>query len=137
MSFIKKRGKTKSIWLPVTTSQVFTKDSIVEFTSGLLAPADAGEAAIDLVGIIRKTIAATDSDYATSRLVPIEVPVEKHVEYIADFNSGLLSTDLGTEYDLADAVTVDHAATTDKCFKVIGYISATKGIVFIKFNGSY
>lgn len=131
------KGKTKNVWFPVTTSQAFTKDTFVKLTSGLIAPAAAGDDSGTTIGVIRHTIASTDSDYATARTVEVEVPVEKHVEYEIPVNSGLLSTDLGTEYDLADAGTIDHAGTTDKVAKLIKYISATRGIFWFKVNGSY
>lgn len=134
----KKRGKTKTINLPVTPSQAFVTDSLVKFTSGKLVPCIAGDAAIDVVGIIRKAIVSTDADYASDRLVPIEVPLEKHVEYELDIGTGTIAaTDLGTEYDLAGPVTVDQSATTDKVVKLVARISATKGVFLIKFNGSY
>lgn len=124
--------------MPVTPSQVFVADSLVKFTSGKLVPCIAGDAAIDVVGIIRKAIATTDSDYASDRLVPIEVPVEKHVEYEMEVGTGTIAeTDKGTEYDLAGPTTVDQTATTDKVVKLIKRMTATKGVFWIKFNGSY
>lgn len=130
-------GKVKTQSFPVTTSTAFTKDTFVKLTNGLIAPAAAGDDVGTTVGVIRQTIASTDADYATARNVEIEVPVEKHVVYEIDVNAGLLSTDLGTEYDLAGAGTIDHAATTDKVAKCVKYISATKGHFWFKVNGSY
>lgn len=138
MSFIHFAGKTKTINLPVTPSQAFTADTAVKFTSGKLVPCIAGDAAIDVVGIIRKTIASGDSDYALDRSVPIEVPAEKHVEYLCDVGTGTIAaTDQGTEYDLGAAGYVDQSATTDKVVKLLRQISTTKGVFLIKFNGSY
>lgn len=137
MAVIRKRGKVKTVPFPVTTSTAFTRDTFVKLTSGLIAPATSGDDSGTTIGVIRQTIAATDADYATARTVEIEVPLEKHVEYEIDVNAGLLSTDLGTEYDLAGAGTIDHSATTDKVAKCIKYISATKGWFWFKFNGSY
>lgn len=137
MAVIRKSGKVKNVLLPVTTSTAFTKDTFVKFTSGLLVPCVSGDAAIDIEGVIRNTIAATDADYATARMVAIEVPTEKHVIYEIDVNAGLLSTDLGTEYDISGPGTVDHSGTTDKVVKTVKYISATKGRFHVKFKGSY
>lgn len=136
MSFIRKQGKVKTIWLPVTTSTALTINNLVKFTAGLLV-AVTTDASAAVIGVGKKAIVAADSDYATARLIPVEVPVEKHVVYEFDVNAGLLSTDLGTEYDLADAGTVNHAATTNLNVKVLKFISATKGQGFVKFNGSY
>lgn len=132
------RGKTKNILMSVTPSTAFSADSLVKFSSGKLVPCVAGDAAIDVVGIIRKAIVSTDSDYASDREVPIEVPVEKHVEYELEVGTGAIAaTDKGTEYDLAGPTTVDQSATTDKVVKLIRFKTTTKGIFWIKFNGSY
>jgi hypothetical protein len=137
MAVIRKSGKVKTILMPVTASTAFTKDTLVKFSSGKLVPCVSGDAAIDIEGVIRHTIASTDADYASDRLVPIEVPTEKHVIYIVDVNASLAATDLGTEYDISGPGTVDHSATSDKVVKTVGYISATKGLFHIKFKGSY
>lgn len=132
------RGKTKTIDLPVTPSQAFVTDSLVKFSSGKLVPCVAGDAAIDVVGIIRKAITSADSDYAVDRKVPIEVPAEKFVEYEMEVGTGTIAaTNVGTEYDLAGPVTVDQSATTDKVVKLVRFKSTTKGVFYIKFNGSY
>lgn len=132
------RGKTKNILMSVTPSTAFSADSLVKFSSGKLVPCVAGDAAIDVVGVIRKAIVSTDSDYASDREVPIEVPVEKHVEYELEVGTGAIAaTDKGTEYDLAGPTTVDQSATTDKVVKLIRFKTTTKGIFWIKFNGSY
>ena len=139
MAAIKKeRGETKNIDLPVTPSTAFSADSLVKFSSGKLVPCVAGDAAIDVVGIIRKAIVAADADYTLDRTVPIEVPKEKHVEYEMEVGTGAIAaTDKGTEYDLAGPTTVDQSATTDKVVKLIRFKSSTKGVFWIKFNGSY
>jgi hypothetical protein len=137
-SIILRKGETKNENMSVTPSQAFSADTLVKFTSGKLVPCIAGDAAIDVVGIIRKAIASTDADYALDRLVPIEVPAEKHCVYEMEVGTGTIAaTDRGTEYDLAGAATVDQSATTDKVVKLIKFISTTKGEFFIKMNGSY
>ena len=78
MSFIIKKGKVKVIDLPVTPSLALAEGTLVEFTSGKLAAADDNEAAADIVGVLGKTIASTDSDYADDRLVPVIVSMERH-----------------------------------------------------------
>lgn len=137
MAVIRAAGKVKTVLVPVTPSTAFTRDTLVKFASGKVTPSEAGDAAAITFGVIRHTIASTDSDYASDRLIPIEVPVEKHVEYDVDVNSGLVATDLGAEFDIAGAGTVDRAASTDDVFLCIKRFSATKGRFFIRFNGSY
>jgi len=133
MAFTRHKGKTKTMWLPVTTSTTFTKGDIVSWSSGLLIKATSSTTALSHAGVIKKTIAATDSDYATARLVPVEVPVEKNVVWLADFTSGLLTTDIGAEVDLTDVATVNRAASTVDACIIVGYISTTKGYVTINF----
>ncbi len=137
MSFIKHKGKTKKVWLPVTPSTALVKGTLVEFTSGKLAAADADEAAEAIVGVLAKTIATTDTDYALDRLVPVEVPVEKHVEWLADGTGTFAATDIGTEFGISDSATVDKAETTADAFKMTGFVNAAKIIGYLKINGSY
>ena len=137
MAFLRYKGKTKTEWFPVTTSTALSKNTLVEFVSGLIEGADTDESAINVVGVLGKTIASTDSDYASSRMVPVIVPVEKHVEWIADGTGTFAATDIGTEFGLSTSGVVDKAETTTVCFKMTGFISASKIIGWIKFNGSY
>lgn len=137
MAFIQKEGKVKGKWLPVTPSTALGADSLVTFTSGKLVAATAGTAAVDLIGVLVKAIASTDSDYASDRLVEVLVPEEKHVLWEADVTSGLVATDVGAEVDLTDASTINRAAGSVDVAKVIRRISATKGLFWLKLNGSY
>jgi hypothetical protein len=137
MAFSVVRGKTKEIQLPVTTSTAIAEGALLTFTTGKLVAAGAATAATAIVGILKKTIAATDDDYASDRLVTVIVPVEKHVVYEADVTSGLVAADIGLEQDLTDASTVDRAASSVDVVKCVGVISSTKGLFFVKINGSY
>jgi hypothetical protein len=137
MAFKKVKGKTKIEWLPVTVSTALSKDSLVEFTSGYIAAADDNEAAADIRGVLIKAIAATDSDYATARLVPIMVPVEKHVVWEADTaDTYVQATHGGVECGIANSTTVDLDDTTNDAMLVIsGNGSKVRG--YLKINGSY
>lgn len=138
MAFKVYSGKTKTIPMPVTTSTALVKDTLVEFTSGRIAGADADETADAIAGVLVKTIATTDADYASARLVGVKVPVEKHVQWIADATGFTVGgTDEGVEYGISDSGTVDQTETTAKAFKVMKVLSATKVIGYLKINGSY
>lgn len=138
MAFKVYRGKTKTVPMGVTPSTALVKDTLVEFTSGLIAAADADESADNIAGVLVKTIATTDSDYATSRQVGIKIPVERHVIWEADATGFTVGgTDAGVEYGLSDSGTVDFTETTAKAFKVIEVVSATKVRGYLKFNGAY
>lgn len=136
MSFILRQGKTKTMLLPVTTSTALTKDTLVTFSSGLLIAATSSTAAADIVGVVRKTIASTDSDYATARLIPVDVPVERYTVWEGTTASAV-STDIGIETDLTDAGTVNRGATSVKAVRMNKLLSATRGLFWIKFMGSY
>ena len=123
--------------LPVTPSTALSKNSLVKFTSGKLVAATAGTASADIVGILQKAIVSTDSDYASDRLVNVVVPVGRHFLVEADVTSGLVATDVGGEFDLTDASTVDRTASSVKVVKCIRRISATKGLFWLKANGAY
>jgi len=137
MTVILKSGKVKTVYLPVTVSTVFTKDTLVSFSAGYLIAATSSTAAADHVGVIRKTIAATDSDYATARLVPVDVPVERFTQWEMDVTSGLVAADVFKEVDLTDAGTVNRGASSVKAVRPTKVISTTKGWFWIKFAGSY
>lgn len=138
MAFIPKQGRMKEIWLPVTASTALTKNALVTFTSGLLVAATAGTTAVNLAGIVDRTIASTDADYATSaRLIPIKVPTERHAIYECDGTGTFVSTDVGVEFDLSTSLVLDKAATTTKVAKVTKFISASKVLAMLKINYGY
>jgi hypothetical protein len=137
MAFAAIKGKMQTIWLPVTPSTALVRNTFVTFASGKLVGATSATASVDIAGILDKTIATTDSDYATDRLVPVLVPIEKHVVYEADVTSGLVAGDIGTEVDLTNSGTVNRAASVIKAVKVVKVLSSTKGQFLVKINGSY
>jgi len=137
MAFRKFKGKTKTEWFPVTTSTALAKGTLVEFTSGLIAAADADETAGGVRGVLAKDIVAGDADYASARKVPILVPVEKHVVWEADATGTFVATDIGAEYGISDSGTVDKAETTTVHFLVTEFVSATKVRGYLKINGSF
>lgn len=137
MAFKLYKGRTKFEQFPVTTSTALSADSLVEFTSGLIAAADDNEAAADIRGVLVKAIASTDSDYATARRVAVQVPLDKHCVWEADGTGTFAATDIGTEFGISDASTVDKSDTTNDAFLVTEFISATKVRGYLKINGSY
>ena len=136
MSFIRHKGKTKTIQVPVTVSTVFTAGDIVSYASGEIIRATSSTTALSHVGVIRQTIVSTDDDYATARLVSVEVPVEKNVEWLADVTSGLVAADVGLLVDLTDAGTIDRSASTIDAAQVRAVISTTQGIFVLNLGGA-
>ena len=135
MGFKLYKGLTKTEQFPVTTSTAMSQDTIVEFTSGLINPADDNDTV--LAGVLVKTIASTDSDYATARKVGVQVPVERHVVWEADGTGTFAATDIGGEFGISDSGTVDKSDTTNKVFLVTEFVSASKVRGYLKINGSY
>lgn len=124
--FILKRGKTKFMYFPKTASLAIAQGDATILTSGLIALAV--NTSRNIVGVNRKTIASTDSDYTSTTLIPIEVPVELNVEWEFEADAGLTSTDLGLYRDLIDENTVDgDDNASGKQIVVTKFISATKG----------
>ena len=136
MSFIRKSGLVKNVQLPVTASTAIASRALVAWSSGKLIAATSSTAAASIAGVLVKAITASDADYADERLVDVEVPVEKFVEYEADVTSGLVATDRGLYQDITDASTVNRAASTYDVVQCIRVISATKGRFFLNIGGA-
>lgn len=137
MAFKVYRGRTKLLSVPVTPSTALAKDTLVEFTSGKIAAADADETATNVFGVLVPTIASTDSDYASDRNVAVRIPLEKHVVWEADATGTFAATDVGGEFGISDSGTVDKTETSTVCFKVTEFLAANKVRGFLKTNGAY
>ena len=134
------RGKTKFVYLPMTESLALAKDSLVEMTSGKVAAADSSEEGAEVRGVLRHTIASTDSDYAAARLVEVEVPVERHVVWEFYDQTGFTASDIGIEYGLTSSTALDQTNTTNDVFlvtEVLGTGTTQRIRGFLKTNGSY
>lgn len=136
MAFKVYKGKTKTIWLPVTASTVLAKDSIVSESSGYLIAATSSTAALSHIGVTPKAVVATDADYALARLHPVIVPMEKNVEWLGDVTSGLVAADVGLLVDLTDSATINRGASTYDVAMVRKVITSTKGIFVLNLQGS-
>lgn len=133
MAFIRKKGRTKFVYLPVaaSTASTATAGCLVALVSGYIVPATNTVAPSAIAGVLVKAIATTDADYAVTRDVAVEVPIEKGVEWEAPVSAGTLAAasvgaffDIGTD-DLG--ISVDQSATTYDIVRCTKYISATKG----------
>lgn len=123
-------------WLPVTTSTALAEGSLTEFTSGLLAAADDNDT--DLAGILAKAIAATDSDYASARKVPVYWPLDRNCEVEATGQSGFTASDIGGEYGISSSTLLDQTDTTNKVFKVFDVADSGATVRGkLKINGVY
>lgn len=137
MSFVRVQGRTKIMFLPVTTSTALAKGTLVEWTSGLIAAADDNDT--DVAGVLAKTIASTDADYASSRRVPVEVPTERHVVWEADTaDTFVQATHGGVECGIVDSANIDLDDTTNDVFRPLyPGRGALKVLGYLKVNGAY
>lgn len=119
------KGATKTVSFPKTASVTFTKGDLVILTSGLVATATIQSTA--QIGIIRQDIASTDSDFAANTEVLVEVPRESTCELEAEVTNTLLTTDIGTKFDLNSASVVNRSGTTYGVLLCKGFIASNKG----------
>jgi hypothetical protein len=127
MAFKLKKGKTKTMMLEVTPSTAITAGALVAWASGQLVAATSSSSPSIIAGVLVKTIAAADDDYADERLVAVEVPMETFTVWEADVTSGLVSADKGLYQDLTDSLNVNRAASTLDVVQCVRVLSTTKG----------
>jgi len=135
--FIRKQGKTKFMYFPVTTSTAFSEGDLVAMNVGsnLLIEATATTAGSTIIGVLRHAIAATDDDYTTARTVEVEVPVEKNVVWRCDeVGTGTAAAaDVGTYADIDGGGEIDVDNSTYDIFFITKVNSQTdvRGILNI------
>ena len=126
-NFVRVKGETEIIEVLFSASVAAAEWAIVypnPWAAGQYTIADA--TAWNNFWVITQTIATTDDDYASTKLVKIEVPRENNVEWEGTATA-LAQTDEWTYVDLTDSVTVNDWASSKKVIFVKKYISATKG----------
>lgn len=130
------RGDQRNVvWLPKTASTAFTKNSVVGWSSNLLV-----NAGTEIVGVIKRDVLSTDSDYATAAVaVPVEI-WEPTALWYADVTAGGSATasNVGVKYDIDTSTSpylgINLGGTTNKVFLVLGVLSSTS--VFGMITGS-
>jgi len=123
------RGKTKFMWFPVTASTAFSEGDIVYWNVGsnaLLEGADGINNSV-MVGVIRHAIASTDDDYADTRNVEVEVPVEKWVEWSCDTvgTGTVAAADVGTYADIDGGGEIDVDNSTYDVFYITRVVTSS------------
>ena len=103
-------------WYPKTASTAFSFEEPVALdTTGTLIPYTPGIAA-PFLGLIKKTVASTDSDYGSTTRVPVEVG-NYDTEYLFTASTtAAAATDVGEEVDYVEAtvsVNVGSSSTDD------------------------
>lgn len=94
-----------------------TAGRLLAYTPGVAAP---------FLGLIKKTIASTDSDYASTTRVPVEVG-NYDTEYLIDASTTSAAlTDVGEWVDYVSATrSVNVGASTEDDFFVTAFLSTT------------
>ena len=132
MSFIPETATAKNWKLRFfkkTASTAYAQNSLVDWPdttpTGYFIPAPAITS--KLCGITQFVITASSSDYTSTGLKPVLVPVSgPESTVIATTTGTAAATDIGGRYDLSDAVTVDRSASAVGRFFMTGFISTTK-----------
>ena len=122
------RGKFHVEWYKKNASEVFTEGDLVYIDNsasgtGYLLSGTSSSASV--IGTIQKSVAATDSDYASNTKVPVLVG-NTDAEWLFNAGSGGATTEIGQFVDLADDLLLDlGTAYTYGVVQVTGIISST------------
>ena len=113
-------------WFQKTASTEFTfNEPVALSTAGRLIPYTPG-IVTPFQGLIKKTIATTDSDYASTTRVPVEVG-NYDTEYLIDATTTSAAlTDVNEFVDYVEAtISVNPGVSTEDDFYVTQFISTT------------
>lgn len=125
MAVIKNKGLTKMMWFYSAASTLLTTNTFVKLSSGYIVSCVSTDTQI--LGVYTgPTIAAA---VATATFIPVEVPIEKAVEWLVDVEAGTINvvTSVGLAYDLNDAGGINQGSTTYKPFIVTAVLNTNKG----------
>lgn len=135
MSFILKEGAQQLEYFPKKASTTLTMNGLAQFdgSNGVITVCTAAPTRV--AGILAKSAASTDSDFASTTKIPVVVPQETN-KFLADVTGTLLTTHVGVRFAPdATGQYVDIANTTTPVITVTDYISASKALV--KISGAY
>lgn len=119
---IQKRGQARLKWMPKVASTRFDLgDAVVYNVSGQITPVVA--ASTTVMGCIKRNVLSTDSDFASTALVPVQICVA-YDEVEIDTSTTVTAAMIGTVRDFSNASTLNVGAT------------ATTGLVRILRQGS-
>jgi hypothetical protein len=129
-NFVRVSGKTAMEYVTLTASVAVEDGSILypdPVTAGQYTKGDS--TAGDRFVVIRQTIASTDADYASTKKVLVESPIENDVVWEFTVGSGTFtSADVAKYADLSSEKAVAVDTSTKKQLFITGYISATRGL---------
>lgn len=129
MATLPYRGKFHVEWYPKTASHAFTEGDMVTIlntAAGVGYLTSATSTSAQVIGTIQKTVASTDSDYASTTKVPVLVG-NTDAEWLFNAASGGAQTEVGQFVDLTNDLLLDlGAAYTYGVVQVTDIISSTQ-----------
>lgn len=133
---IRRTGKTKFMWFPMTTGVTAVKGTLMALSSGALIIATATTPSYYCIGVLRRTITSASPEYTTQDLVEVEVPVDKNTEWTADIYGTLVVADVGLYCDIiagtsSTSTTVNRGGSTYDIAFVTKFISTSKAAVIL------
>lgn len=111
---------------PKTASTAFTKNGLVQLTSGYLVPCTSASTVIK--GIGQKDVTSADADYAKTTDYPVLVPVDGDATMKGTVTGTFTQAKVGTLIDLSTALVADADASTTDVLSVEEVISSTEGV---------
>ena len=135
-NFVRVKGITEIVEVTLSASVAIAEGWIVYPNPGAAGQyTKADTTAWNNFGVIRQTIAATDADYASTKVVKIEVPRGNNVEWLFTVGSGTFTAaDEGKYADLLTEVTIAVDVQTKKQVFITKYISATRWKLIFAWN---
>ena len=130
----RKNGEANILPFKKKASEAFVfNDVVTTDASGFLTKATATTPRLKLLGLIQRTVASTDLDYAQNTLVEVDVFSDKDDVYVATVDTGtLVQAMVNSVYDLADENGINVSVSSQKAVRITKVISTTKAEV--KFN---
>lgn len=128
-----KSGEIDILPYKKAASTAFTRNDVVtKDASGYLVLATASTPRSELVGLIDRDVASTDSDYASNTMCNVTLLAGSGKEFECDVDGTLTQAMVGEQFDLNDEDSVDVTSNAIGHVTLVRYISASKGI--FKFN---
>lgn len=128
------KGKWICKKFPKTASETFTAGAMVGVANGYVT--NVADGSTNAMGIIRESVSSTDSDYASTTDVMVEIPASPACVFESDVTTALAATDVGNYMDFEDSETIDETDSGVDNVLCVKYISSTKGwFVLNSFQG--
>ena len=102
---IQKRGEARLKWFPKVASTRFDLgDAVVFNTAGTIQPVVSTSTTV--IGYIKRNVLSTDTDYASTSLVPVQICIASD-EVEIDASTTVTSAMIGTTRDFSNASTLN------------------------------